>query len=169
MPRRVPDHERLADLRRLARLKRYATIRDRIRAVILTREGLQQKAIARKLDRTEAWVHRWVGRYIDQGIEGLRDRPRSGQPTKLAREDEEAFLERLRQGPSPHDRVSTWRGQDIQRMLAAEFDADYTLGGVYVLLARLGLSWLCARPRHPKNDPEAMGAWKRGVPPLSRR
>ncbi len=169
MPRHVPAHDRLADLRRFTRLKRYATIHERIRAVILTREGLQQKAIARKLDRTEAWVHRWVGRYIDQGIEGLRDRPRSGQPTKLAREDEGAFLERLREGPRSEDKVSTWRGQDIQRMLAAEFDAAYTLGGVYVLLARLGIAWLCARPRHPQNDPEAMEAWKREVPPLSRR
>lgn len=169
MARSVPDHDDVDDLRRMARLKRFAPIADRLRAVILTRRGHAQKAIAQRLERTEAWVHRWVGRYIEDGLDGLSNRPRPGQPVKLRREDEQAFIARVQAGPTRNDGIGVWRGTDLQRLLDEEFDATYSLNGVYALLARLGLSWVVARPRHPKSDPQAAERFKAQAPLLSRR
>lgn len=169
MARSVPDHDSIDDLRRMARLRRFAPIAERLRAVILTREGLQQKAIARKLDRSEAWVHRWVSRYIDGGGEALWNQPHPGQPVKLQRHDEQAFRARVLAGPRPGDIVRVWRGQDLQRILREEFTARYSLSGVYALLRRLGLSWVAPRPRHPKSDRAAQERFKEEAPLFSKK
>ena len=157
------------ELRHLARLKRYAPIQLRLRAVILSLEGQQQRRIAAQLDRWPAWVKRWADRFEAEGVEGLFDRRRSGQPTKLARDREQAFRDRVLAGPRPEDIVRVWRGKDLQRILEKEFSATYTLDGVYRLLHRLGLSWVSPRPRHPKSDRAAQERFKDEAPPFSKR
>jgi len=83
---------------------------------------------------------------------GLFDRPRPGQPTKLARWQEAAFLARLEAGPRPADGVSVLHGEDIRRILEREFGAVYSLDSVYKLLHRLGYTPLRPRPRSRSGD-----------------
>jgi transposase len=42
---------------------------------------------------------------------------------------------------------------DIQNMLAKDFNIHYqNINGVHYLLTKLGLSWISARSKHPKQD-----------------
>jgi putative transposase len=36
--------------------------------------------VALELYRSRAWAYKWYKRYNDEGLEGLRDKPRSGRP-----------------------------------------------------------------------------------------
>lgn len=72
-------------------------------------------------------------------------------------------------GPREGDGVCTLRGKDAVRILNGEFGVAYSLNGVYDLLHRLGFSCLSPRPRHEKNDPAAMEAFKERAPLLSRK
>jgi transposase len=36
--------------------------------------------VARELHKSRAWAYKWYKRYNDEGLEGLRDIPRSGRP-----------------------------------------------------------------------------------------
>lgn len=72
-------------------------------------------------------------------------------------------------GPVQADGVCTLRGVDAKAILEKEFGVRYSLDGVYDLLHRLKLSCLVPRPRHRKNDPEAMRRWLEEAPLLSRR
>ena len=74
---------------------------------------------------------------------------------------------RLDAGPTPADGVCTLRGEDVRRTLAEEFDARYSVDGVYAPLHRLGYSSLAPRPRHRKADAEAQAAFKNGPPSAS--
>ena len=86
-------------------------------------------------------------------------------PTKLPRDQEEAFKPRLDAGPTDADGgVCTLRGKDVVRILEQEFGVRYSLDGAYDLLRRLGYACLTPRPRHRKNDPQAMAAWKQDPP-----
>ena len=90
--------------------------------------------------------------------------------TQAPREREAEFKARMAAGPTAADGgVCVLRGRDARRILAEEFGAGYSLQGVYDLLHRLGLSCLKPRPRHRKNDPEAMARWVEGAPLLSKR
>ncbi len=159
--------EDLDVLKQLQRQERNAKQRDRYRVVLLALNGKTAPEIAAQLDRSRRFVQQWAYRYRDGGLAHLTERPRSGSPTKLRREDEAAFQIRIETGPSSRDGVCTLRGKDLQRILEEEFGVRYTLDGVYDLLHRLGYSCLKPRPRHRKNEPARMHQWKRRAPFLS--
>lgn len=59
--------------------------RDRMRAqiVLLAAARCTNAAIAAELATTEDTVRKWRGRFAEQGLEGLVDRPRSGRPRRF--------------------------------------------------------------------------------------
>jgi transposase len=163
----ICHHDNIEQIGYKLRLKKYDPIRDRIRAVIGAMEGKTASQIGIQLGYTMRWVQKWVVRYNQKGLDGLYDLPRSGQPTKLKTEYEQRFRQRIESGATAKDGICALRGLDFQRILKEEFGVFYNLGGVYGLLHRLGYSCLRPRPRHRKNDPEAMNRWKADAPLLS--
>ena len=161
--------EDLEQLRQYRRQQRHATQRDRYRAVLLALEGHEAPAIARTLDRSRRFVQRWVYQYRDHGLEALGSQRQSGRPSKLPVAQQEAFKTRFLADPTEADGVCSLRAKEAQRILTQEFGVAYTLGGIYDLLHRLGLSCLVPRPRHPKNDPAQMQRWRDDAPLLSRK
>lgn len=161
--------EDLEQLRQYSRQQRNATQRDRYRAVLLALEGHEAPAIAQTLDRSRRFVQRWVYQYRDYGLEALGSKRQSGRPSKLPVAQQEAFKTRFLADPTEADGVCSLRAKDAQQILTQEFGVEYTLGGIYDLLHRLGLSCLVPRPRHPKNDPAQMRRWRDEAPLLSRK
>jgi transposase len=164
-----------AELRRRIALERSAVQRDRLRAVLLAIEGdgdgreMSRERIARTLGRSRQFIDAWVGRYRRLGLQGLERKKAKGNPPSLTPDQQAAFKTRLRAGPTEADGgVCTLRGKDAQRILAAEFGVALKLSAVYDWMHRLGLSCLRPRPRHRKNDPEAMKRWLADAPLLSK-
>ena len=54
----------------------------RARAVLLAHQGMTPPNIGRRLDMASPRVLHWCRRFLDEGIGGLADRPRSGRPRK---------------------------------------------------------------------------------------
>lgn len=157
------------DVERLEALidgERQARQRDRYRMALLAIRGWEAPEIAEALSSSRRTVQAWVYRYRDEGIDGLRPRPLPGRSPKLPRESEAALKARLDGGPREEDGVCTLRGRDVQRILKEEFGVVYSLDGVYDLLERLGYACLKPRPRHEKNDPAAVEAFKASAPLL---
>lgn len=150
--------------------EKNAKQRDRLRAVLLALEGHDAPQIARTLGRARRFVQRWCYAYRDGGINAIVVKKSTGQPKKLPADQEAKFKQRIVSGPTEADGgVCTLRGVDARRILEREFGVKYTLGGVYDLMHRLGLSCLSPRPRHRKNNPEAMAQWIEAAPLLSRK
>jgi len=157
-------------LKQKARKEVNAKQRDRYRAVALALEGTKTRQIMEILDRSKNFVQRWTYTYRDGGIEAIAPRPQPGRPTKLSRQHEYQFRQRILSGPTEADGgICTLRGRDAMQILEKEFGVKYTLYGVYDLLHRLGLSCLKPRPRHRKNDPKIMRKWQEEAPFLSKR
>ena len=144
-----------------ARHERDGRVRARILAMLHLARGHTVAQTAGHYALGSSVLYNWIRRHDSEGIEGLRDRPRSGQPQHLAREHEQAFLQCLREGPPAASGLAAWRGEDLRVVLREEFSADYPLSGVYALLHRLGYSSLVPRPRHPDADPNAQEAFKK--------
>lgn len=151
-----------ADLAEAARRERDGRIRTRILAVRYMQEGHSALEAAGVFPISDTQLGMWVRRYDAEGLDGLRDRPRPGRPTILAAEKVEAFMERVRTGPAEAEGLAAYRGEDIRRLLRDEFGSDYSVSGTYFLLHRLGFSNLVPRPVHPKGDPAAQAAFKKG-------
>lgn len=156
----VPKRDSAKFLKWSSRQLKFLSIRDRIRAISLAKRGKTISQISEQLEYSPRWVQNWVARYRESGFNGLWDKPRPGAPKHLPTDQEEAFVERIFQGPKAEDEISIFHGYHIQKILEEEFGVSYSESGVYALLARLKLSWITSRPRHEFNDPEKMEEWK---------
>jgi transposase len=104
----------------------------------------------------------WVIRFNAEGVEGLRDRPKSGRPTWLDDGQLAAFKASVLRGPDPErDGISTWRAKDLCRIVEQRYGVAYTENGMLRLLHDLGLSWQKARPIHPEANRKAQAAFKK--------
>ena len=151
------------ELDKAARAERDGRVRTRILAIRYMRKGHSARKAAGVFPISDTQLRMWVGRYDAEGLEGLRDRPRSGRPPILDPELDEAFTERVRTGPSESEGLAAYRGEDVRRLLKGEFGSDYSISGTYFLLHRLGFSSLVPRPVHPKADPAAQAVFKKGA------
>jgi transposase len=157
-------------LRELVDHEGAALQRDRYRAVLLVVEQrLEGDRIAERLGRSPRFVDQWVARYRRGGLAGLVPRKPRGKAPKLTAEQETALKARLDAGPCPADGVCTLRGKDVVRILEREFGVRHTIGSIYGVLDRIGYSCLAPRPRHEKNDPAAVEAFKEQAPFLPGR
>jgi transposase len=124
--------------------------RDRVRMVVHAKQGETGAAIAQRLGYTDRVVRKWIQRYNQGGLAGLKDMPRSGRPRHLDAAKDDDVRQRLDEGARAEDGVCTLRGEDVRRILEEEFGARYTLSGTYAVLHRLGYSSLVPRPQHPE-------------------
>ena len=105
------------DLARVARAEGDARVRQRVLAIRLIVMGQTVPQAAPMVGLKERQVRNWVRRFQAEGFEGLRDRPRPGQPKHLPTKKEEAFKACIRRPP----RGGILRGADVRRLLKEEF------------------------------------------------
>lgn len=90
MPRRSPFAITLSPQEReeLERRTRKYTLpfREvaRAKAILLAADGLPNTAIAQRVLLSRKIVSRWRKRFFEEGLEGLKERPRSGRPPRFS-------------------------------------------------------------------------------------
>ena len=77
--------------------------------------------IADRFDKSPSTVIRWKNRFLENGIEGLRDEPRSGRPPQYVSDFKQAVLEKL--AGDPPDGYGQWTGSLLAKELNASADA----------------------------------------------
>lgn len=62
-------------------------IKERLLLILRTEDDRQLPShVVKELHRSKPWASYWLDRYNREGIEGLRDKPKSGRPTELPKE-----------------------------------------------------------------------------------
>ena len=148
----LKDQHTKQELQTLYRTEKDARLARRMHAIYLAARGLSCPQIMTITGAARRTIQQWVHKYNKHGIDGLKDKQRPGQPTKLPRRDEPRFCKRIEIGPTKKDGVSVLNGPAIRRILEREFGVLYSQQGLYDLLHRLGYSCLCPRPQHEKSD-----------------
>ena len=110
-------------------------------------EGMEPEEAGRLCGLSRTAAYEWHNRYEEEGIEGLRDRPRPGRQPLVDGATAGRLKERIVAGAElARDGVVAFRGVDAQRILKEEFDIECSLSSTYRLLHRMQLSWLVPRP-----------------------
>jgi transposase len=138
----------------------------RILAIRDVLRGEPRVDICERYGVTRENLRHWVSWYNASGVDGLKDEVRSGRPKALPAAKISTFKARIVAQPDvKKDGHTRWRAVDIQRVLSEEYGVTYTsLYGVRKLCHALGLSYITARPTHPKHDAEAIEAFKKNSP-----
>ena len=161
----VEPHHTPDELAALIRSEKRAAVSRRLTAVRLALLGHRAEGIAPQVFVTARQVRTWVGWYNAGGVADLADAPGRGRKPPLDPDQRKVLAERLRAGPTAADGVCTLRGEDIRRILKAEFGLVRSLSAVYHLLHALGFEPL----RPPKASAEAQAAFQKSCPPESPR
>jgi transposase len=170
-------HAIRADIHSAAELLAFSKTSENVRhshRILAIRDVLRGESRSDVCDRygvTRENLRHWVSWYNESGVDGLKDEARSGRPKPLPVEKISTFKARIEAQPNiKKDGHTRWRAVDIQRVLSDEYGVTYTsLYGVRKLCHALGLSYITARPTHPKHDAQAIEAFKKNSPKSSRK
>ena len=73
--------------------------------------------VARDLHRCKAWASNWLKRYDEEGIEGLRDRPKSGRHSQISEQTEYKIKTILKESNSG------WTTKQVEELSKGEWKA----------------------------------------------
>lgn len=126
MPRKTPTIEIAAENKQI--LLRWANSRtlskqvvDRAKMILDSEAGKLVKQIAMELNTYPNKVIYWRQRYLELGLEGLQDKPRSGRPAIYDDTFRNKVLERL--SDPPPKGLAAWDGPELAKELNAPVDA----------------------------------------------
>jgi len=152
------------DLRQRAARERDTRASLRLLAIANALEGMTRAEAARLAGMERQALHDAIQRFNAEGPDGLHDRPRSGRPEHLSPGQQAALKAHILQRPEPErDGVSAWRLVDLCEHVERTYGVSYSQWGLSCLLKRLTLSRQKTRPSHPKGDPAAQAAFKKGA------
>ncbi len=108
-------------------------------------------------------VRHWLYMFVLFDYEGLIEKEGRGRKPRLSKTEEDRFMERLDeiQDTKSGGRITV---DNIQDLLADEFNCCYSRSGVYALLDRLNIVWISGRSKHPKHSQEAIEQFKETFP-----
>ncbi|GLR05094.1 IS630 family transposase [Vibrio hyugaensis] len=132
----------------------------RLLALAHFKEGQSRTQIAKYLKVSRTSVNKWVQTFLEEGLEGLQEKPRTGRPTFLTpkqREQLSLYIKRRASEPS----VGRLTGSDIHAYIIKEFGKHYHPDSIYYLLNRMGFSWITSRSKHPSQSQQLQDDFKR--------
>ena len=102
----LEEEERVELERRVRRVK--ASKRDSLRAhiILLRAEGKSQKEVSKELRVSHVCVSKWTRRFIEKGLEGLKDLPGRGRKPSIPAEKIKEVITRVTQPPPGRSRWS---------------------------------------------------------------
>jgi putative transposase len=119
-------------------------------------DGAIPAHVAEELHRSRPWASYWLDRYIKEGVDGLRDKPRSGRPSKLPMDvalEVRRELAESRQG---------WTTKQAREVIARRGGVKYHAAYIYRLLYRWGFKLKVPRRVHVKTaSKEEKGEFKK--------
>ncbi len=106
--------------------------------ILLVRRILTDKQhieiVAQELHKSRAWVYKWFKRYNDEGLEGLKDKPRSGRPP-LVNND---LMMKIRK--ELEDSNTGWDFRQVMDVIQKKTGIKYHEVHIYRLLHKWGFS-----------------------------
>lgn len=131
-----------------------SSIKQRLHLLLLLREGYTQREVSDMLHISVGKVPFWKARFEKEGIEGLKNKQRSGRPTKLSKKIISSLSKQLKNIKSKEEEIiiAGWNTKQIKNIIQEETGISYTVRHVRRLSHKLGLSLITPRIRHAKKD-----------------
>jgi transposase len=103
-----------------------------IRRVLADKQHIE--SVAQELHKSRAWAYKWYKRYIDKGLDGLKDKPRSGRPP-LVKHD---LIIKIRK--ELEDSNTGWDFRQVMYIIQKKTGVKYHEVHIYRLLHKWGFT-----------------------------
>ena len=105
-------------------------------------QGKISAQVARDLHRIRAWACEWLKRYSKEGIEGLKDRTKSGRPPKLSKETSYQIKQEQKQSNQG------WTTKQVEELIIKKSGIKYHSIHIYRILRKWGFKQKVPRKVH---------------------
>jgi transposase len=110
--------------------------------------GMVAAHVARDLHRCKAWASNWLKRYDEEGIEGLKDRAKSGRPSELSEEISYQIKKELQESNQG------WTTKQVEEMIIKKSGIRYHYTHIYRILRKWGFKQKVPRKVHVNTAPK---------------
>jgi transposase len=108
-------------------------VRERLLLVLRVEvDGVRAARAVRELHRTRAWATKWLRRFQEEELDGLRTRRRSGRPPKIP----PLILVRVKRRLT--ERPDGWRVREVREVIRRESSVSLSMRQVYRILHKWG-------------------------------
>jgi putative transposase len=132
-----------SELEHLYKTEADPDVRERL-LLVLKVEGDEMipSRIAKELHRSRTWASDWLARYKKEGVEGLKDRHKSGRPSKLPLKIAVKIKKKLKESKQG------WTTKQVNEMIVKDGRVRYHHIYIYTLLHKWGFKQKVPRKVH---------------------
>jgi len=98
--------------------------------------------VARDLHRCKAWASNWLKRYDKEGLEGLRNRTKSGRPSEISEETSYQIKKELKESKQG------WTTKQVEELIIKKSGIKYHYTHIYRILRKWGFKQKVPRKVH---------------------
>lgn len=146
------------DLEILYKKEKDLKVKERLLMLIHAKEGRTTREISKIVRKSYVSVCKWINRFNKDGIEGLKNKKKSGKPPKMNKEQFKMFEEDLEKPPSEFGyKQPFWDPKMLEIHARQHYITIYTRRHMQRLFHKFGYSLQKPRPRHTRRDEKEMG------------
>ncbi len=158
--KQLEDKLKLIDIKSLIARETNGRMRIRLLALSHIKDGANRAQTAIYLKSSRKAVNDWAKRFYENGLDGLKEQPRTGRPCTLTAEQLITFKDHVTQN-SIKPNGGRLTGKSLVNYIQEEFGVTYCLDNIYRLLNSLNFSWITSRSKHPKQSQEIQDNFKK--------
>lgn len=114
----------------------------RISCILLIIQQISYEKIGQALQISVKSIERWVGRYILQGVNGLKSKKAPGRPAKLSKSQKRELVEDIAKSPEQLGyQTGVWTAGLVQEHIKKKYKISYSESYINQLLRNLGFSY----------------------------
>ncbi len=135
-------------------------VKERLLLIIKVREDKQIPfQVVKEMHRSNPWASDWLKRYDKEGIDGLKDRTKSGRPPELSEETSYQIKQELKESSQG------WTTKQVEELIIKKSGIKYHYTHIYRILRKWGLKQKVPRKVHVNTaSKEEKDAFKKGLP-----
>ncbi|MDN5868562.1 MAG: helix-turn-helix domain-containing protein [Candidatus Nitrosocosmicus sp.] len=132
-----------ASFERACRTEKNVKVKERMLLVLnVVHYGKVAAHVTRTLHKSKGWASHWLKRYREEGIEGLKDRPKSGRRPELPLEVEYEIREILKESNTG------WTTKQVEELIIRESGIRYHHNYIYYIVRKWGFKQKVPRKVH---------------------
>jgi putative transposase len=132
-------------------------VKERLLLVLRVKgDGELPVRVVKELHRSNPWASDWLKRYDEEGVDGLKNRPKSGRPPKLSPEIALRIRKKLTEGKQG------WTTRQVNEMIVRDGNVKYHYNHIFRILHKWGFKQKVPRKVHVNTaSQEEKGSFKK--------
>lgn len=117
--------------------------------------------VAEVFDISRSTLSRWKSNYVEEGVDGLKNKPKGHNPSKLNPEKKEIIKQWVISSEDSKGQSVHWTIKRLMKEIDKVFDIQIAKTPLWLTLRSMNLSLKKPRPQHHKSDAASQEEFKK--------